>query len=579
MISFSSAMSFAFGKRSFIIGSILLFITLLLMFCLGYPLFVNSEYFEVLNKISSDQWQKIKYVLYAIKTFFYAFLFTYFLILAKRLVYNQSTRFSGEFFAKVLTVSFLLPVVFDIILYATYFPILNWSKFKKALTGGSQIIQEISKTFGMMSVMMLFVYVMMAIYMAYAMHFNFSDFIYKLKRTFSSVLTLLKIIGMIVLFLVLCILPFVAFYYVINGSTFWFKFGLCHGLASYSLHVVKAIHRFLISMSCLRSLISEVFFYIVLVEIPMIVFCIATVRGRIVGICLTAFYLASYGLLRLLGMPLWQVSTMIYLYFCFFFYGFLFIIFTVICPSFFVHLLAQGALEINRKFNPLAGTSEKEKIPLGNAEIMNTNMNYTSETHTEQTYTTSSNIDEPEINTVSTNNNFDIEFDRICKKRIFMKRLILFVMVLIIGSCVGLYIKGHKPNFVERVYKNSDIKVKYLDGEALSFFQKYYPSTDKRLVLYYPNPQNSKLPIIESYTGVLTAAMNSRQWQEYYDFRPQETRGKRMSIEEAKKDSQNMVMFGNDICGLVCIVDTQEQWVFSIKRPDLFEVSLEEFKK
>ena len=226
-------------------------------------------------------------------------------------------------------------------------------------------------------------------------------------------------------------------------------------------------------------------------------------------------------------------------------------------------MLAQGALEINQKFDPSVGISEEEKL----LATSTTNL-------MDQGKNENSLIMNEENSNVISNNSISIENG---SSGGFLK--IMIILLVILGTVVGIAFsfKAKQPEIRELSYQNSGIKVKYLGGEMLAFLQRYYPTNEKRLVVYYPDPNNNQLPISPNFTKVLTEARN--EWQTYYDFVPQGTRGQRMSVDEAKKEAKRMSDFANDICGIVCIIDTQEKWVFNIKSPDLLEVSLEEFKK
>ena len=335
MVSFGNALVFAFNKRSFIIGSILLFLTLLLVTMLGYTLY----------KLSTETARNIGYFLYALKTFFYSILFAYFFILAKKEVYSQSDRFSSEFFCKVLVTIFAFKLIVDLILYANAGVIKGWVLERIIAIALHPTAFEITKTITIaLGVSMLFGFCVSSIYMAYLMHFNFSSFLYKLKYTFSSPLTFLKMVGLFILFVLLSMAPIIGLYFVLgsfDAQTVAMAFASCMmgGGASMAL-----------------------LFYAIFVGVPIAIFCIGTVSGRIFGCCITLFYFILYGILRLIGMPAFPISALLYLYVFFFILNLLYIIGTVVYPAFWIHLMAQGTLEINRKFDPSAGLSEEEKL-------------------------------------------------------------------------------------------------------------------------------------------------------------------------------------------------------------------------
>ena len=549
MISFGKSASFAFSKRSFIIGSVLLFLTLLLVIIATYTLHkLGPAYSHMLKNISDDTWYKIGYILYGLKVLCSSVLFTYFFILAKKLVYNQSTRFSGEFFGKVLLVIFSFRLLVDLCLYEFAVPLRRWLQQKIFMIAVHPdpvlIIKSILMGFG---ISILISYCIAAFYMSYLIHFNFSRFFFKLRYALSSPLTFFKMMGWSLLFILLSLVPIIAFRFV---------------LGSFSARDVMMTF-----LPCFMGTSASLglLFYTILVGLPIAIFCCTTTGGRILGLSVTLWYFILYGVLRMMGMPAIPVSAVLYVYVFFFIINLLYVTFFVVYPAFFIHMLAQGTLEINQKFDSSIGVSEEEKLlATSTINLMN-----------QGTDENSLIMNKGSSNVVS-NNNISIGNG---SNGGFLK--VIIILLIILGTIVGIAFsfKTHQPEIRELPYKNSGIKVKYLNGEMLAFLQRYYPASEKRLVVYYPDPNNIQLPISPNFTKVLTEARNNGEWQTYYDFVPQGTRGQRMSVDEAKKEAKRMADFANDICGIVCIIDTQEKWVFNIKSPDLLAVSLEEFKK
>ncbi len=543
MISFARAASFAFSRRSFIIGSSLLFLTLFLIMTLTYTLYrLGPEYLQGLDHLSAATWGKIGYTFYVIKSLFYSVLFSYLFILAKKEVYNQSTRFSSEFFYKVLAAIFAFGLIIDLVLYAGSDYAVNWIASKAIQIAQNPTKLEVIKAIvTALFFIALVAYIVVAFYMAYLMHFNFSQFSFKLRHAFSSPLTFLKMVGLFILFILLSMIPIVGLYFVMG-----------------SFDARSVVMTF---MPCIMGTTSSMalVFYTILIGLPLGIFCTTTTGGRIFGACVTLWYFILYGFLRFVGMPALPISALLYIYVFFFLINLLYITFTIIYPSFWINLLAQGALEVNQKFDPSVGVSEEERFLI--------------ETTNNPAITTENKGENP--NSLQNNFSTNIESDKMTTGEILAKGLIFGLLFLIVGTCVVFYVKGHQPSFTERIYKNSDIKVKYLRGDALEFLQRYYPPRKKKLVVYFPDPHNPQLPIDDNLKKVIFSL--KKQWQEYYDFMPQIISGK-TTREDVHKIASQMEEFTNNICGDVCIVDTNEHWVFSVKRANLLEVSLKEFK-
>ena len=104
--------------------------------------------------------------------------------------------------------------------------------------------------------------------------------------------------------------------------------------------------------------------YTIFLGLPIGVFCFYTKGGRIVGSFLTILYFTLYGMLSLIGMPGFPISALLYGYVFFFVFNLLFVMLMIVYPSFWIHLVAQGALEVNRKFNPSVGISTEEGMQI-----------------------------------------------------------------------------------------------------------------------------------------------------------------------------------------------------------------------
>lgn len=349
MISFGNALSFAFSKKSFIVGSILLFLTILLMFILGYTFYrLGPDYVQRLGNIPLKTWENIGYTLYGAKAFFFSILWAYFYILAKKSVYNQSMQFSKEFFWKVVAVIFSFSVLSSIVMYTGSQAFVKWV-IPFFITKQPTILNVVLFVSTLVFSFLGMFYCITSVYMAYLMHFNFSQFFFKLKYTFSNPITFFKIVGLFVAFIMLSFIPIIGLYFV---------------LGSFDARTV--VMSFL---SCIMGTgaSTSLFIYTILIGIPIAIFCINTKGGRIFGLCVTLWYFILYGVIRLMGMPAFPMPALFYLYAFFFIFTLLYVIFTIVYPCFFIHLLSQGALEINRKFMPTVGLSDEEKMLLNSS--------------------------------------------------------------------------------------------------------------------------------------------------------------------------------------------------------------------
>lgn len=343
MISFTKAVSFAFNKRSFIIGSVLLFLTFMAFLICGYAAY---KYELNILQLNWDSMMAIVIALYIIKSIFWAGLTAYFLILAKKEVYNQPRPFSKEFFVKVSLELFVFSFIFSCMSYMCGGYVRNW--FIQKITyiqQYSDLTEGIKVAVISLLGVLLILHCINSFYMAWVMNFNFSNFIVKLKTAFMSFMTTLKMIGWAILFSVLSLLPIIALLLLCSLRAFVMEF------ASFFMGATA-------SMSASMSL----FLYALFMGVIIFIFCIATKGGRIFGVCVSLCYLILYGIFRLMGLPEFPFSVLLYIYVFFVILTLLFVIFSIVYPCFWLHLLAQGALEANRKFEPSVGLSDEEKL-------------------------------------------------------------------------------------------------------------------------------------------------------------------------------------------------------------------------
>ena len=175
MLSLSNALSFSFCKRSFVLGTILLFIMILSIFGLGEV----SWYMFQHNVVPSEQdFLPLAFVIYSLQILGYAVLFSYLFIRAKQDVYHQSSKFSSEFFIRVCLTFFALSIVSCIGLY------LAMPYIQKLLANSMMTLAVIHPfpwgkftlqiLLPILGYTLLIGYLWSAVYMAYVMYFNFS---------------------------------------------------------------------------------------------------------------------------------------------------------------------------------------------------------------------------------------------------------------------------------------------------------------------------------------------------------------------------------------------------------------------
>ena len=159
--------------------------------------------------------------------------------------------------------------------------------------------------------------------------------------------------------------------------------------------------------------------------------------------------------------------------------------------------------------------------------------------------------------------------------KIILKSLLALIILLLGGI---YYFKTHQPDFYEIGYKESDLKVKYLNGESLKFLKQNYPLRTKKIVAYLPDLADTNCPYMKDFVKALFMTKSDSKWYPYYDFVPQVNSVVAETHSESEQKIKQLRNFIENICGNICIINTKECWVFSVQRGDLLESSLEKFK-
>lgn len=345
MLSLPDALSFSFCKRSFVLGTILLFVMLLSIFGLGEFFWYMYRHNIAMNEKDFLPWA---FVLYSLQVLGYAILFSYLFIRAKQNVYNQSAKFSSEFFIRVCLTFFALSVISGVGLYLAMpyiqrflmnsiislgvFHPFPWGKF---------ILQILLPALGCT---LLFGYLWSAVYMAYIMHFNFQRFGYKFLQVLKHPLIYLQILGWGILLILITFSPVFALTFIGSmGQLFAYMMGASGSILFYAVLALFA-----------GSLIIAFIF---------------TKTGRLATLLFTLFYFSIFALIWIVlkqnGLPFnfsaIPVKTFLYLYlFCFILCSMI-VMMTIILPTGLIHLMTQGAFQIHKTFEPTV--DKQNQIP------------------------------------------------------------------------------------------------------------------------------------------------------------------------------------------------------------------------
>ena len=161
-----------------------------------------------------------------------------------------------------------------------------------------------------------------------------------------------------------------------------------------------------------------------------------------------------------------------------------------------------------------------------------------------------------------------------------LKKTLKYLLTLIILLLGGIYyVKTHQPDFYEIAYKDTPLKVKYINGESLTFLKQNYPPRAKKIVAYLPDLADTNCPYMKDFVKALYMTKSDPRWSPYYDFVPQVNSAVAETRSESDKKIKQVRHFIENICGNICIIDTKENWVFSVQQADLLETSLEKFKQ
>ena len=195
MLSLLKTFPFAFNKRSFIIGFIILFFG---------TFFVFGEFCWVFHlakeniQPTREHTQLLSIIAYLIKLIGYSILFSYVFIKAKQDAYNlPKTNPSSEFLIRVFLTIFCVQLLTDILLILSGYVFVQ--HYMNAIYSNPNII--IDKSFIIKHLVFPFVllfipisYILCHFWIPYLMNFNFSRFGYKLIQTFKTICTIPRLL-------------------------------------------------------------------------------------------------------------------------------------------------------------------------------------------------------------------------------------------------------------------------------------------------------------------------------------------------------------------------------------------------
>ena len=357
MLSVSKTLSFAFCKRSIILGCCLLFMTILGIFSFSeFLLFIIEKNLDVKKILPSNIKLTVFITHFIIQAVFYIPLFTFLSIRAKSDIYDFSNKFSSEFFMRIFT-TFLL--FYAIMMIAGYFLIphianyLNnnmMSVFFKYPNGPYFWPLFLRVFLPIIGIFLIWLYIVSTLYMAYVINFNLNRFVFKVIQCIKHPLIFLQIIGFSILFFLIVFLPAIALHFI--SKTLFSGQDLAMAFAN-----------------CIMGQQSRLGLWLLIIFIggPVAVICAKTKSGRLMAVLFGLLYLIILGLvwvlIKQMGLPTEfisiPISALLYLFFFFFIFCLMFILTSIVWPSGYIYLLVQGAFHVHKTFNP---TIEKKEL-------------------------------------------------------------------------------------------------------------------------------------------------------------------------------------------------------------------------
>ncbi len=355
MLSLADTLSFSFCKRSFFLGTILLFIIILSSFGIG-----ETIWYMIQNNIepTPKDFEKIAVTLYIGQTIGYSILFSYLYIRAKQSIYNLPPRFSSEFFIRVFLTFFCMSIITSLGLYfaSPYIKNYTLNSFLPVILSHPNSpkfpwLQLILKTgLPMLSVALIVGYLWSSFYMAYIMHFNFQRFGYKLFQVLKHPLVYLQIVGLGLLFLILTYIPAFVVYWILQEFR--------NDIAS----------SFILTSAGSGLPIIPLIIFAFIFGIPIVTFCFKTTTGRILTLLFTLLFFIIYGLVRIVIKQIGfhfvmsiSIVPIIYLYIFFYLFCIIFVMTSIILPTGMIHLMVQGAFQVHKTFEP--SVDKQPQIP------------------------------------------------------------------------------------------------------------------------------------------------------------------------------------------------------------------------
>ena len=156
------------------------------------------------------------------------------------------------------------------------------------------------------------------------------------------------------------------------------------------------------------------------------------------------------------------------------------------------------------------------------------------------------------------------------------------LIVAIVGGLIAWMIystwEENRPVYQLQYLAQKEVSIKVLLPQMQEYVRQHYPSNGKRLVVYAPELNSDTCPYRRDFVRSFYQEKDNPHWKASYEFVPQVRQAYGNTQKELNAQLKNLHDFVEKVCGYICIMDVQENWVFEIKNGSTLTDALRGFE-
>lgn len=157
--------------------------------------------------------------------------------------------------------------------------------------------------------------------------------------------------------------------------------------------------------------------------------------------------------------------------------------------------------------------------------------------------------------------------------------LVIIVVCGLVAWKIYSVIDENRPVYRKQYLPQKEVSIKVLLPEMQEYVHQNYSSGSKRLVVYAPELNSDTCPYRREFVHSFYQEKDNPAWKDFYEFVPQVRQVYAVTQKELDEQVKGLRNFMEKVCGYICIMDIQENWVFEIPKGSALPDALRVFKK